>query len=988
MLSKFFKRSFSLNSQKSTRAGVGKRLGLSYGQLEEKKLLAIDFTGGGLPSDQTAQAYLFVGDHSRSNSEIYSLTVDGAVIQPSSHGDVERERGLFERGNSYNVSADWVSTNRENEDGESEPDHDYRVWVDRLSRPRWTSGSPSPSSQDFFVTDQSGLFQRRFFSDPGGTDPTSGKTAAIHFPAIDLDIDSDNSGLVNRSLSEDIAETDRKAGVEFSVLSGDRDEDGIADNYDFDGVSGARFEEVVVSLSENWQYLSGTPSLEFDFDDAGYSDASTGLFRLWTKDAGSFRTESDLIPAGESLSAVSLGIMPGQSKTFYLEAVNPTRRTVNFDPISVSASSSSSVWSGTVSDTVHAVGKRVAIDISVNGDDDLLDAVDGVDKFLPGYEGDQPVLTSTNAQSVKIVVSGLTPNSVVSLELEGTTKHKGFSSNLGADSGFDYRFSNGNQQIANLTADVNGDLAVPLTVHDFGGETTIVVQDAEGDELVSLLVPLDGDGDKLPDVFEDRFDGFDKTKESTVAGVVDGESDQDILNAGETEFAKRGLHAGDKLSAFDEYRGFIVGDEHTRTSPEVKDVFVFDGLGDIVLPDGGNVGEERFDLFPQIGVELHVIDNILEFDSVENAISRNSVVGSEGDVIRVRKSTDLPDLVNGQTNGRDVQINIDALTSEIDIVSVGTVQNTSVLVYRPTSNAKFADNGQVQIGGQAYSYQQNVPQLVFRAGGAVIQQEEETVGVTLPANSQTVILEGNSGEKFLFLLNERTGEVFDINLTRGGIAVAPKGGGSSSLSNAISATDTTLVLPADAVTQNSDPEGGLLYLKIGNEYISYTGHTVAGNQVTLSGVQRGQLNTVEVAHNQGASVTIPSQFTNITRGALDTDPDELRVGDKLVPVAFLVGVKLASDNVTAPPADSDKFGVYSDPKKFLQVTIAHELGHAIIDLGGDAEHGVAPADLGIQRSIMGSATVLGRFEGGNGEAELFTHFDDATRKQIDLTYEG
>ena len=71
---------------------------------------------------------------------------DGRLFRP--HGKVRREQGTFARGVSYPITVDWLATNRA-----AGPDYDYRAWIDRSADPTWTSGSPTPSSPAFFVTD-------------------------------------------------------------------------------------------------------------------------------------------------------------------------------------------------------------------------------------------------------------------------------------------------------------------------------------------------------------------------------------------------------------------------------------------------------------------------------------------------------------------------------------------------------------------------------------------------------------------------------------------------------------------------------------------------------------------------------------------------------------------------------------------------------------------------------------------------------------------
>lgn len=188
----------------------------------------------------------------------------------------------------------------------------------------------------------------------------------VHFPSIDLDIDSDGTGAVERSNAEDIAELDSTKGQFLQVFSGDFDEDQKIDTFDFDGIAGLFFAPVFVSLSSNLVYANASQiSLTFDYDDAGLTEGDNGLFRLWKKDASQQRTSNDLVPSGTSIDASSIGLAPGSSITLYLEAINPTRRTVNFDPLSVTAAvTGSPVWNGQVADKVFASGIEIDLDAS------------------------------------------------------------------------------------------------------------------------------------------------------------------------------------------------------------------------------------------------------------------------------------------------------------------------------------------------------------------------------------------------------------------------------------------------------------------------------------------------------------------------------------------------------------------------------------------------------------------------------------------------
>ena len=267
----------------------------------------------------TASAYLFIGDHSVSNSEIWRMNVAATSLTAPGYGLVLREQGTFARGASYPITVDWLATNRA-----AGPDYDYRAWIDRSANPTWTSGSPTPSSQDFFVTDPGQLLQRRWFG--SDVNATLGKTADVHFPGIDLDVDSDNSGYVDGSQSEDALELVSTTGVNVPVSTS----------------SMAGLTPLVVGISDNLRHAA-TAGMLFTF-----STTAPTAFRLW-RDAA--RTLP--LPWGTAVTAAQLGLAFGGRLNLQLEAVAPT---TSFAAITTTALVTGGIWQGTLQDTVRARG--------------------------------------------------------------------------------------------------------------------------------------------------------------------------------------------------------------------------------------------------------------------------------------------------------------------------------------------------------------------------------------------------------------------------------------------------------------------------------------------------------------------------------------------------------------------------------------------------------------------------------------------------------
>ena len=166
------------------------------------------------------------------------------------------------------------------------------------------------------------------------------------------------------------------------------------------------------------------------------------------------------------------------------------------------------------------------------------------DTYVPTWT---PTL-SAESRTVYVVVNGagsptlvdtapvFTAGSNVYLANRTTSHYPGNCTNVGTDTGPDFTLG------AATTITIGGVAATayPLTGQDCGGMAVLQV----GND--TFIVPRDANLNGIPDVLE----AFG------VAVTPDGDNDND------------------GISNFDELRGFIVGGQHIRTNPTVKDVFV------------------------------------------------------------------------------------------------------------------------------------------------------------------------------------------------------------------------------------------------------------------------------------------------------------------------------------------------------------------------------------------------------------------------------
>jgi|GEM_PF-6514907 len=250
---------------------------------------------------------------------------------------------------------------------------------------------------------------------------------------------------------------------------------------------------------------------------------------------------------------------------------------------------------------IKAVHELPTIDVDVNADGDLDDPVDGLASFSPGHVGDVAVLSPEGRQLVNLVIQHAQPYETLYVSLTDTSDWAGIASNAdavwsGASPGDPDCVLPDADPTGTVTvmADNAGKAMVPMLVADFAATTRAVVKVPVSNgtiEVANADVPKDSDKDGLPDWWEGKY-----------GGNLNGNSDED-KNTGANPPAQK---LGDRLSAFDEYRGFMkinpanaAQDVHVRTSPVTKDVFVYSPDNDPYLAQQNN--DDGFQSHPANG---------------------------------------------------------------------------------------------------------------------------------------------------------------------------------------------------------------------------------------------------------------------------------------------------------------------------------------------------------------------------------------------------
>jgi hypothetical protein len=223
------------------------------------------------------------------------------------------------------------------------------------------------------------------------------------------------------------------------------------------------------------------------------------------------------------------------------------------------------------------------IDLDVNNDGDLDDAVDGAVGYMPGEEAGVATITFnttgtagvvyTAGQAMHLVTEPADGNEVTGAEytITACSDEPGFCMNSTAvpdTNDDDYSFNATAEDKTETVGVGDGRSVVAFYCKDFGGYCTVRTRVKKGANTIfefTRTIPSDGNNNHCGDAWAGN-----KGPGASEAAIDDNDDDP----------AGNGTD-GDMLSRYQEYRGFIVQGMHVRTSPVKKDVFIrdIDGLG-------------------------------------------------------------------------------------------------------------------------------------------------------------------------------------------------------------------------------------------------------------------------------------------------------------------------------------------------------------------------------------------------------------------------
>ena len=455
---------------------------------------------------------------------------------------------------------------------------------------------------------------------PGGSpdvdaDVLARDTIQISVVNVDADVDSDNNSgnSLDYSDDEEVVEndSDHPGKVILSRLGLDSDGDGIPnyeDGHNYDGTLGndddsessavdAMFAALALKASpvEFFPRATATYKLSYSASDPKFATGpSTGHLRIWTKEAHESRNNNDLVSGGDyvapgtAYTAEQLGLdsLYGDA-SLCMEGINPGSSTIDFyvDPDGPSGPID---W--IFLDTVKVTVVNIDLDVDNDGVLSSYGTVDGTLNYLPGYEGTTNMLVSTAAaydynsvsfqpQAMKIIADGAGTDVGItsvsySISTSAVTSYDGYAENksdasIGGSN--DYSFSSTQDDTSHTGTASSTKNTVDFYCKDFGGYAEVLVTLNMGSASVlthTLKVPFDSDGDKIADKWEREqvrnWNSQFATTETVGTAFFATTDDPELVDPDGTTNTDGGTNlpahkaAGDGLTVFQEYRGYIL----------------------------------------------------------------------------------------------------------------------------------------------------------------------------------------------------------------------------------------------------------------------------------------------------------------------------------------------------------------------------------------------------------------------------------------------
>jgi hypothetical protein len=522
-----------------------------------------------------------------------------------------------------------------------------------------------------------------------------------------------------------------------------------------------------------------------------------------------------------------------------------------------------------------------------------------------------------NQIKFKATITPATEKRKIRFILVGTSKMPGINMNEGDQTGFDLYFDNQagfvnptdpKQEIVEDNANDNT-ATVIVTADDYGPFGKIKAK-IENTNIESNQINVLHDADN-----NDIEDAWDDANPAPAAGNKGKNDDND-------DTPNIGTVNGDLLIRYEEYRGFKVKDpadltknKYVTTDPAKKTVFLKDDTGYTVTDGGG----APLSLFPGLLCEVYFVgtgqynaNREINFNGGVNKqraifVQNSNLVGSAWGATRGPATGITP------SNYTSCRVNIDKFTSKPNTVNALTAAQVDAVVYSGASDfvsrvrATWQANGRIKIENEIIAYATG-----FEAGTRL--SDVLTKRVAVPAASTSIMVDGIHPFNYVKIEDEI-------------IRVQSTYLGGNGKIKAVAVGDVKVGL--SSFTGLRDPGGAyIVYAKIEDEWISYTGVDGATNDLT--GVTRGVLGSTAAAHAAGKSILFPAQMLNCLRGQLGTAAAVHAVNKNVVPLGVLLTLtRGVAPTAAAAHAANTSFFVFSNVNDPIRQTCAHEAGHAV-----------------------------------------------------------
>ncbi len=338
---------------------------------------------------------------------------------------------------------------------------------------------------------------------------------------------------------------------------------------------------------------------------------------------------------------------------------------------------------------------------------------DDLPKFVPGADvngNNVDLLNGPQTMQLNILV-GRGSSGTFDVHLRNVTHYPGIAMNypVGAaspDPNPDIDFGSGDIDLLAVPIPKGGTpkvVKLPLEIHDYAGTATIEVTMPYRKTTFTAKrrIPLDDDGNSLPDA------GWRAGTSSTLIITKALTRDEDLDTTPSASGAPPEGILGDGLTAFEEYRGFVIAGTYQRLDPAQKDLFFVADADVLVMP------VSALSILATLPQSFHFVDmNEAQMtsssdpaqDKIRPVINPNraGIIGaSEQRAVRLRSRLDAP-IFHEDSNGQDYPGQFVALgytwrdgedvaiIHELSSIGVSSPNGTQVVELYPAGFNNFA----------------------------------------------------------------------------------------------------------------------------------------------------------------------------------------------------------------------------------------------------------------------------------------------------------